>query len=204
MLLESVETGASGVAKVAAGGSSFFLRFEDWLALGRDPAELRAGAELDEAGESALRLAAEAREAGLAGAALLARAEQTRLGLGAKLEKRGFGARAVRLALDRLEAEGLLDEGRYARAWLRSRLAGAKEGPRRLLQALRARGLDEETARAALAAELGGEERRSLYLRAKARLERRLAEPEAIRDALRELGFTSTELRAFEDEDDGP
>jgi len=208
LLIDSVERGASGTAKIAAGGFSFWLR-ESYLAgLGFDPAALEKGREFGEAESALLALAADATEAERQAVALLARAEQTRSGLAAKLEKKGRSRRAASLALDRLLEEGLLDDRRFAEAWLRSRLgrlaSRAAEGPLRLAQGLRARGVDEETARAALAAVLGPDERRGALAKAAAREAAKLGgDREALGRRLRALGFKSGEIRAYFEEDDG-
>jgi regulatory protein len=181
------------------GGSSFIFKtpyagvsgFEE---AGIEVGSLARGQELGEPALAALALAAEATEAERRALALLTRAEQCRSLLEAKLEKRGLKARAARLALDRLEAEGLLSDRRYAEAWLRGR--DLSEGPTRLLLGLRARGIDSKTAAAALSAVLGPEERRLALEKA---LERELSRAKGDRDEarvrLRGLGFRSEEIR---------
>ncbi|MBL8966835.1 MAG: RecX family transcriptional regulator [Spirochaetaceae bacterium] len=208
MLIDSVERGASGTAKIAAGGFSFLLRLSYLAELGLDPAALAKGRELDETEAGLLSLAADATEAERQAVALLARAEQTRAGLFAKLEKKGRSRRAASLALDRLAGEGLLDDRRFAEAWLRSRLgrlaSRAAEGPLRLSQGLRARGVDEETARAALASVLGPDERKLALAKAASRESAKLgSDREALGRRLRALGFKSGEIRSFFEEE-GP
>jgi len=199
--IESVRRGASGVATIAAGGSSFLVELELLDSLGLPPAALAAGTELDEAGEAALRLAAEAREAEKRGLALLARAEQSAFMLKVKLGSRGFSGRAVSLALERLAERGWLDEARFARAYVASRLARRAEGPASLAAALRARGVDEETARSAIAALLDPEARRAALGRAwAAELKKAKGDPAAARSRLRALGFGSSEISAYREE----
>jgi regulatory protein len=213
--IESVERRASGTAKIAVGGSSFLCRERYLGPLGLDSALLEKGRELDEEAMEALGLAAEATEAELRGAGLLARAEQSRFLLAAKLEKRELDGRAVRLALDFLEAEGLLSDSRFAEAWLRSQLGKTGSSPAKLGAGLRARGIDEEVAKKALAAAFGPQERRLLLRAALAKEEKRLkaklgrdARPSTLRSMLRSrlrgLGFGSGEVEAFfEDEEEG-
>jgi regulatory protein len=188
--------GASGVTKVAVGGSSFIFQAAILAGLGLDPAGLRPGTELDEAGVEALGLAAAVRDAEKKALALLARAEQSRLLLSAKLEQRGCPARAARLAMDRLEAEGLLDDRRFAEAWLRSRSGNQALSPAKLMAGLRARGIAESTAKAAFAEVFGDDERIKLLKRA---AERELAAADGDREAagraLRKLGFKPGEIR---------
>lgn len=199
MRIESVRKGASGSATFAAGGSSFFAAFRYLSALGLEPESLVPGLELDEAAAEALSLAAEATEAERRALGLLARAEQCRAGLEQKLARRELGRRAVALALDRLAEEGLLDDRRYAEAWLRTRLARA-EGPSRLLLSLRAKGIGEEAARAALNEVLGPEERGSVLAKAARReLERAEGDRDRAASALRAQGFKSAEIRAHFD-----
>lgn len=81
---------------------------------------------------------------------LLARAEQCRWGLTAKLSKKGYSREAVSVSLDRLVSAGLLDDRRYAEAWVRSRLRSRPEGPSRLQGALMAKGVNSAVAREAV------------------------------------------------------
>jgi regulatory protein len=185
------------------GGSSFIFKphyaeasgFEE---AGLELGSLASGQELDETALAALGLASEATEAEQRALSLLTRAEQCRSLLEAKLEKRGLKTRAARLALDRLEAEGLLSDRRYAEAWLRGR--NLSDGPTKLLLGLRARGIDSRIAAAALASVLGPEERRLALEKA---LNRELSRAKGDRDEtrlrLKGLGFRSEEIReAFE------
>lgn len=208
MLLESLEIGSSGLAKLRAGELSLFLRPAFWIALGREEERLAPGIELGEEEALDLLLAAQATEAEARGAALLGRAEQPRFLLRSKLLERGYPGRAVELALDRLEEEGFLSDRRYAEAWLRSRVARAirpgaasrAEGPSSLLLSLRARSLAEGEAKAALAAVLDPETRAALLA---ASLRRLASSPRAaggagrgeLAAALRELGWKGEELR---------
>jgi len=213
MLLESVETGASGIAKIAAGGLSLFVRLEFWESLDHEVERLVAGAELGEDEVVDLVLAAKTTEAEARGASLLGRAEQPRFPLRAKLIERGYPDRAVALALDRLEAEGFLSDSRYAEAWLRMRVdrairgasghGGRAEGPSSLLLSIRARSVSEALAKAALAEVLDPDTRLAL-LEASAR---RLSLPDRksgaaprgdeVRGELRALGFSGEEIREF-------
>lgn len=206
MLLESIERGTSGIAKIASGGSFFFVRPAYYEALGRSFASLQGGARLGDEEAADLRLASRATEAESRAAALLARAEQSSRGLRAKLLERGFPARAVSLALERLGREGLLSDERYAEAWSRSRLSRAAEGPATILAGLRARGIDEDTAKRAIASVLGPEERRAALARAARHAATRgkgggEEGRDELRRELRRLGFRAEEVREYlEDE----
>ena len=78
---------------------------------------------------------------------LLARREHSRLELERKLEARGLESGAVAQALDELECDGLLDDGRFAESFVAAR-ARKGQGPVRIRAELRERGVDEaDTAR---------------------------------------------------------
>lgn len=87
---------------------------------------------------------------------LIARAEQCSNGLARKLEKRGHEADCVNAVLFRLTELKLIDDKRFARLWLESRLRLTRS-PRRLLAALCGRGIDKDDAQAALCAVLDEE-----------------------------------------------
>ena len=88
---------------------------------------------------------------------LVARAEQTVFGLSRKLERRGADTACSGAVVSRLLDLGLLDDRRYARLWLESRIGRQASSPVRLLAALRARGVDREDADSALRGALDGE-----------------------------------------------
>jgi len=198
MRIESLHEGASGAATIAAGGSSFIVDAGQLEALGLPLSALAPGIELDEGEEATLRLAASAREAERRALALLARAEQSSYMLKCKLELRDFPPEAIRLALERLGAQGWLDDARFARAYATARLSRRVEGPGSLVAALRARGVDQATAKEAVAAVLGPEERREALGKAWAReLKRASGDRDEARSRLRALGFSSSELREY-------
>ena len=99
------------------------------------------------AGKSAAEEASAATQKALA---LLARCEQCRAGLERKLLQKGYSKLTVAGVLDALEERGLLDDLRFARAWLNSRRIGHYEGRTRLLSELAARGIGKETAKKAV------------------------------------------------------
>ena len=71
---------------------------------------------------------------------LLARREHARAELGAKLKVRGFTLDCIECVLDRLIAEGLMDDARFAEVFVRAR-ASRRQGPIKILAELRSRGL---------------------------------------------------------------
>jgi len=196
MRIESVEIGASGVAKIAAGGSSFLARVEELETLGLGP--LVEGSELDDEAQALLALASETYETEHRALALLARAEQSAFMLRSKLEARGFGARSIRAALSRLESQGLLDDRRFAKAYASSRIARRAEGPVSLRSALQARGIDGALAKEVVGSLFSGEERAELLARAFQReLRRSGGDPDAARARLRRLGYSAGEVAGY-------
>ena len=76
---------------------------------------------------------------------LLGRREHSRRELARKLAARHAGT-ALEPVLDALEAQGLLDDARYARALVRHRLSSGGHGPRRVYQELLAQGVGADLA----------------------------------------------------------
>lgn len=74
--------------------------------------------------------------------AALARREHSRFELQQKLVAKGMERSSVTEALDALEAEGLLDDRRFAEAYSRFRV-GRGYGPRRITDELRQRGVSD-------------------------------------------------------------
>ena len=75
---------------------------------------------------------------------LLARREHGRVELARKLRKRGATAELIESALDRLEADGLLDEARYLQCFVGSRARNGY-GPLRIREELTQRGLSRQS-----------------------------------------------------------
>jgi regulatory protein len=99
--------------------------------------------------------------------------------------------------LARLLELGLVDDRRYAGLWLKARVRRGKKGPRTLETALRAKGIDRETAAEALGTALAGEAEAGLLERC-ARAEREKRGPGSdIRFFLKSEGFSSAAIEAF-------
>ena len=195
MRIETVKQGASGTAIVVAGGSSFIFRPAQVEELGLSAATLLPGTELGEDAALLLVTAAEAYEAEKKAIALLARAEQSTYMLSTKLESRGFSKKAVLIALERLAAEGILSDSRFAEAYAAARLSRRAEGPASLVVALRARGVNGDAAKAAVAAVLGPGERAAALAKAAAKeLRRSGRDKRNLERRLRALGFKSDEI----------
>jgi regulatory protein len=127
---------------------------------------------------------------------LVGRAEQTSLGIVRKLQKAGYSPPCARAVLARLEKLGIVDDSRYARLWLQARLAGKAEGPRRLLAALRRRGISRQDAEETLRAVLDSAGERALlekFLKKK----RLSGEEPGISNILRGEGFSPSLIREF-------
>jgi len=161
----SIEEGALGTVKAVAGDGSLFLFRAEYLGSAFAFMDLRGEAPADllsppfDIPDEVLTLALEATIAESRALSLLARAEQYRAGLERKLAARDAPRFAVRAALDRLEAEGLLSDERYAEAWIRQRARNRAEGPRSLAAALSAKGVERRAARRVIAEAFEGDHR---------------------------------------------
>ncbi len=82
--------------------------------------------------------------------ALLGRAEQSRDSLASKLRARGYAAQTVRVVLDELEHDGIVDDARFSEVWLNARVRRAAEGPRALVAGLVRRGVSPDVAESAV------------------------------------------------------
>jgi len=200
----SIEKGALGTVKAVAEDGSLFLYKAVYLEQAFLAADLP-----DEAADGArdapfdvpddvLTLALEATLAESRALALLARAEQYRAGLERKLAARDAPRFAIKAALDMLEADGLLSDGRYAGSWIRQRVRSRAEGPRSLSVALSARGVDRHAIRQALAEAFEGDEhaedRRATIVQAASRLLSKGALRGDLRGLLIGLGWRSAEV----------
>ena len=123
------------------------------------------GHELSQDEEEDLRFASDCLGAEKTGLQLIARAEQTTFGLGQKLGKRGHDSACVKMVINRLCEEGLLEDFRYARLWLESRISRQGSSPMRLLASLRAKGIDRKDAESAMKEVLNDEAERRLLER---------------------------------------
>jgi regulatory protein len=81
---------------------------------------------------------------------ILGRREHARRELARRLRRRGFSREAIDSELNRLEGAGLVSDERYARLFVRDRLAVNPQGRRRILGGLRAKGIGSEVAAAAI------------------------------------------------------
>jgi regulatory protein len=157
------------------------------------------GREINADEEEAFRFASACLRAEKRALQLIARAEQTAFGLSRKLQKRGHDPDCIRAVIAQLCELGLLDDHRYARLWLESRISRQAASPRRLLAALRSRGIDRHDAEAALKETLDDEAERQLLERYVQKLRRggransddTAADLRALRYTLKGEGFSS-------------
>jgi regulatory protein len=91
----------------------------------------------------------------------LARRALSRREIAQRLERKGFGAGAIRAEVDRLAAAGLLDDAELARAVARAQLADGR-GRRAVALVLRRRGVEREAAKDTLAEIADGDEGEAL------------------------------------------
>jgi regulatory protein len=133
---------------------------------------------------------------------LIARAEQCLFGLRGKLERRGHDSACVNTVLARLAELELIDDCRFARFWLETRMLRASS-PRRLLAGLRSRGIDRDDAEAALKAVLDDETEFSLLQRyvKKLRRLRKAANTAPLKYTLKSEGFSTAAVERFLEED---
>jgi len=160
-----------------------------------------AGREISADEEEAFRFASACLRAEKRALQLIARAEQTVFGLSRKLQKRGHDPDCIRAVTAQLCELSLLDDRRYARLWLEARISRQAASPRRLLAALRSRGIDRHDAEAALKETLDDEAERQLLERYVQKLRRKGALSDgaesdhavlrSVRYTLRNEGFSS-------------
>jgi regulatory protein len=182
---------------------SLFVIGTAYLPPGAEGAFLYPGAVLGPEAVAVLRHAADCREAEAAALGLIARAEQCSTGLSRKLERRKHPPQAVRAVLRRLMELDLVDDRRYAKLWLKSRVARGKKGPRTLERALRAKGIDPKTAASALKTALVGGEAKLLERCVKRAVERKQQSLDAkLRFFLKHEGFSPAAIEAFFEEQD--
>jgi SOS response regulatory protein OraA/RecX len=165
------------------------------------------GREISAGEEAGFRFAAACLRVERAALRLVARAEQCFFGLSRKLERRGCDSACVRLVLARLAELELVDDCRFARLWLETRLQRAGS-PRRLRAGLHARGIDRNDAAAALQAILDTETD-SILLDRFVRKQRRLRRGRGVADqaggdpfrslkfALKNEGFSTAAIQRF-------
>jgi regulatory protein len=167
MTINAVKSGSGNdVRRIEfSDGSLFSLKTCYLSPLFFDDTRYVPGTEIAPDEEERFRFAAACLRAEKAAFRLVARAEQSVFGLSRKLEKAGHPADCVRAVAARLRELDILDDRRFARSWLRSRLACKADSPRKLLAGLRGRGIGRDDAARALKEALGTEDEAALLKR---------------------------------------
>jgi regulatory protein len=129
-------------------------------------AGLDDGRELSGQEEEALQFAASCYQAEKVALRLIARAEQSTLGLTAKLERRGCDSPVVKAVVSRLLERNLLNDERFAKLWVHSRLSyGKAKSPLWLRGSLGKKGIDRNLANKAVESLLDPETEYALLLK---------------------------------------
>jgi SOS response regulatory protein OraA/RecX len=193
----SVDEGAPGIVKAMLGDGSLVV-FRSYFFADTWPDNAGTAAPLLVSGlelpDACLATAVAASDAERRALVLIARAEQYRRGLERKLSIRKFAAPAITLALDRLEAQSLLSDLRYAKAWIRQRLRTHAEGPLSLAAALAAKGVDRGAVQEAIGTTLSADDRTGILEMAKARMVQRGLAGVDLKHALVSLGWRPNEV----------
>jgi regulatory protein len=130
---------------------------------------------------------------------LIARAEQCAAGLTRKLEQKKYGAAAAAAVVSRLREQKLVNDSRYAGLWLKAKVSRGHKGPRYLVNALRVKGIDRETAQNALQEQLSAEEAEGELLRRFIQKNRKI--PHAmLRGFLKNEGFSADVISVYFEE----
>jgi regulatory protein len=124
--------------------NSVYLSHSFW---GRD--YFFPGKEISPEEEIALRFAADCFRAERVALRLVARAEQTRAGITRKLEQRGHESSHIQAVVSYLTGLKIVDDRRFARRWIQSRLYRGADSPLRLIAGLCRQGINRSTAQSA-------------------------------------------------------
>ena len=171
-------------------GSSFFLP-----AHVLDDEGLAVGLAVPPEGVDRLSFLEDRYRARLKALDLLALNEQSRRRLELKLSRRGFATEAIRQVLDELEGTGALDDLRFARVWMASRIRRNPCGRVKLYAALLNQGLARRVVEEALS-DWDDEKERDALERAADRIAARGRKtPEKALRALVALGFSLPQAR---------
>jgi regulatory protein len=116
------------------------------------------------------------------------------------LSRRGWSPETIQGVLDSLGALGYLDDAKFAEVWVTTRSERRLHGPLRLLADLRARGVEDEAAEAAVRNHLPPSKEVELARRAAARKKATLRETgiratAALHRHLRSRGFSPDAIR---------
>ena len=202
MAYATIQRGASkdGYVAVPIDGSSFYITLSQ-------AAQLRVyeGLELSEQEFESLRAKVLTARCRLKAMDYLARREHGRKELEVKLRQKEFPPEVIAEQLDRLEAERLLDDYRFATQFISARQRRSPEGPQVLSMRLVQRGVDRSLADRAVAAWFAEEDAsHDAIQRAAEKLLRRCSSDRLrLHAELRKKGFSSLDIqRYFEEQGD--
>ncbi|MGI5174531.1 regulatory protein RecX [Treponema sp. OMZ 840] len=188
MTVTAVKEISGGCIKITSSeGSSFFIR-PDYLEVVRSES-ICSGTQFDEKESDDIIRAGFICAAERQALFYLNRSEHSRCMLERKLEKKGHDRLAVQKALDRLENQKLLDDFRFAQAWLHNRLIVKAEGPLRLSSELASRGIKRSVIESALADLFQTVKVEDLFEKAFSKLVREGKEGKKLEAALVRKGF---------------
>ncbi|HEV7591361.1 MAG TPA: regulatory protein RecX [Longimicrobium sp.] len=125
---------------------------------------LRVGDEVDEARLAELEAKDQTWKARDAALSLLSYRARTSVELKRRLKRKGFDEDVAAATVERLDRLGVVDDAAFAESFVRDRVRLKPRGPRRLVGELRAKGVDDDTARAAIAEVMEREEATELDL----------------------------------------
>jgi SOS response regulatory protein OraA/RecX len=129
---------------------------------------------------------------------LVSRAEQCTFLLTQKLLKKGFAVGAAKAVVLELTEADIVNDARFSHMWLRSRIATRVDTPRRITAALRAKGIDRETAVQAVKFCLDRETESALLARfVKKRVRDLSVDIDSCQAVLRSEGFSQDVVRDF-------
>ena len=139
---------------------------------------------------------------------LIARAEQCSRGLALKLEKRKCDPASISEVISKLIELKLIDDSRFARLWLESRMRLTRS-PRQLLSSLCARGIEQDDAKAAISSVLDKDAEASLIARFVKKHARKAGRKNgggednarALKYLLKNEGFSITAIKQFLNEE---
>lgn len=112
---------------------------------------LRVGDEVSDARLAELEAKDQSWKARDAALSLLSYRARTSVELKRRLKRKGFDEEVSTATVERLDRLGVVDDAAFAESFVRDRVRLKPHGVRRLGQELRAKGVDEDTARAAIA-----------------------------------------------------
>jgi regulatory protein len=170
------------------------MPLQGYLDAGCDPRAMSKGDALEESLLESLRASQTGHDCFRKGLLLSSRSEQSASMLASKLAARGYPRPCIEKAIDRLSGLGYIDEGRFAAAFIASRVATKPVGPVSLLAGLRRRGVSPQIAAESLASAFPEDKRREALNASIEGLVKRGLREKALYIKLRRIGFRHSEI----------